>query len=194
MSIKGTFEQKGVWVAVYLISFFFVTKEVVYSVTGANGLVERGSLSIIGLVVGSMLGFGTHWMVRSGSHTLKAIVLVGAIAALGLSAKPLTAYVESLRYYTCDVCGFIAVDRNTHECGACGTKLLFDTSYTDGDKEDFIREEQLFWFMTDDSTQKVDFYESLEKVGSRKFIKDKQWKPIVTEREVFEYSRATWTE
>jgi len=85
---------------------------------------------------------------------------------------------------TCKVCGSIAV--LNQECLSCRSI----TYNQDLEKEftneiDYIKSEQLELFMTNDKNEKVEFYQG-EKDG---FERDKNWIPIVTEKEVIEYSR-----
>ena len=49
------------------------------------------------------------------------------------------------------------------------------------DKQEWLKEEQLFWFTIDSLTEKIDFYNPAIDEG---FVKDKNWRPMITEQEI----------
>lgn len=88
---------------------------------------------------------------------------------------------------TCKVCGSIAM--NSEKCLSCGTNCFNHELKKEFKNEiDYVKSEQLELFCTDDKHEKIDFYEE-EKDG---FERDKNWNPIVTEKEVIEYSRTNY--
>jgi hypothetical protein len=88
---------------------------------------------------------------------------------------------------TCKGCGRIAFKNN--ECLNCGIEAFDDELKQEFETEiEYIRDEQLEYFGTDDGTEKVEFYLEENEV----FQLDKNWKPIVTEEEVIAYSQENY--
>ncbi|UXE68803.1 MAG: hypothetical protein KA713_09610 [Chryseotalea sp. WA131a] len=193
MTIKETFEQKGAWELVYIVGFcgpiFAAISDLV------DNSIEKIPLTIIGLFISVGLGLGIYRLVKAKTHWIKSIVIVTSIICIILLSIPIQSFSKRLTYDTCDICGFVSVDKQTHECQMCVSKEWDDkmmTGYTD--KEQYIKEEQLFWFSTESSGEKVNFYIPEGERNKNKFPKDGNWKPLVTDQEVIEYSRKNWRE
>ena len=50
-------------------------------------------------------------------------------------------------------------------------------------KEEWLRDEQLFWFALDSLTEKANFYEPNDDEG---YKKDKNWKPSIAQKDLEE--------
>lgn len=88
---------------------------------------------------------------------------------------------------TCKICGKIALSEN--ECLSCRSDSFSKKSKADYLTElEYIKEEQLELFCTDDEFEKVNLFLN-EDDG---FELDKTWKPIVTEQEVTEFSKKNY--
>lgn len=88
---------------------------------------------------------------------------------------------------TCKVCGSIAA--NHTKCLSCGSDCFNDKLGEEFENETaYIKSEQLELFCTMEREEKIDFHEEA-KDG---FEKDKNWKPIVTNEEVIEYSKTNY--
>lgn len=95
---------------------------------------------------------------------------------------------------TCKICGKIAVKNssclhcfNSYETTDFENSLII-LSTDQIDKNNYIKsrikQEQLFWFSYNEMDKKVDFY-----YDCFVFETDRNWKPLVTEREVIEYNK-----
>ena len=51
------------------------------------------------------------------------------------------------------------------------------------DKQEWLKEEQLFWFSLDSLTQPIDFFKPALDEG---FYKDKNWKPIINQQDLID--------
>ena len=90
---------------------------------------------------------------------------------------------------TCKICGSIAM--NKKKCLSCDSNSFNNELKEEFKNEiDYIKSEQLELFYTNDKDEKVEFYGD-EKDG---FEKDENWKPIVTEKEVIEFSKINYWE
>ena len=88
------------------------------------------------------------------------------------------------RLKSCPICGSIAVDYKT--CKACGTKVWnsnFKKHYRN--PQDYIRKKQLDLFASlhKNSLQKIAFS------NNDTFELDKNWQPIVTQKEIIKQSK-----
>ncbi|MBX2897893.1 MAG: hypothetical protein KF763_20795 [Cyclobacteriaceae bacterium] len=193
MSIKETFEKKGTWELVYVVGFYIPIYLTISDIV--ENSVERIPLTIIGLIVSVGLGLGIYHLVRTKTHLRKTIVIITGFLTIVLFSISFQSYSKRLTYDTCEICGFVSVDRKTFECQMCVEKK-WDSSIMTGytDKNQYIKEEQLFWFRTESKTEKVNFYLPEGERNEDNYPKDKNWRPIVTEAEVIEYSQKDWRE
>jgi hypothetical protein len=193
MNIKAAFEKKGVWELVYVIGFYIPILATISDLI--DNSIERIPLTIIGLVLGVGLGLGIYRLIRTRSNWTKSIVILGGVIAVSLLSIPIQSYSKRLTHDTCDICGFVSVDRETYECQMCVSKK-WDEKLMTGymDKEQYVKEEQLFWFATENRNEKVNFYLPEGERNNDKFPKNESWKPLVTEKEVIDYSRKDWRE
>lgn len=83
---------------------------------------------------------------------------------------------------TCEVCGFIAVFEQ--ECLNCRTSLYDPDDEDYSSKEEYIREEQLWWFSTDEPDEQVDFFPEEDE-----FARDQDWSPVISKQEILAYSK-----
>jgi len=193
MSIKETFEKKGIWESVYVVGFFIPILGTISDLV--ENSVERIPLTIIGLVASVGVGLGVHRLIRSQTHLTKSIVILIGIVAISLLSNPIQSYSKRLTYDSCDVCGFVSVDKKTHKCQICASDEWNDelmTGYTD--KDQYVKEEQLFWFSTVSSAEKVNFYLPAGERNDDNFPKNENWKPLVTENEIIDHCRKDWRE
>lgn len=188
MNLKETFEKKGTWELVYVVGFYTPIMATISDLV--DNFMERIPLTIIGLVLGAGIGMGVYRLVRTKSNWTKSIVIVIGVIAISLLSIPLQSYSKRLTYDACDICGFVSVDRKDQECKVCASRVWDETLMTGyTDKEEYVREEQLFWFATRDSTEKVNLYLPEGERNDGKFPKKENWKPSVTQADVLDYSR-----
>lgn len=193
MTLKETFEKKGTWELVYVTGFYVPILLIVSDLV--EDTLQSTALMIIGIVVGAALGLGVYRLVRNSTHVTKSFVLlIGMLATIALSS-PIQSYSMKMKYDTCEVCGFVSVDKKTHVCQMCVSEKWDEQRMTGyADKQEYIEEEQLFWFATESATEKVNFHLPEGEKNKKQFLKDENWKPLVTEQEVIEYSRKDWRE
>ena len=85
---------------------------------------------------------------------------------------------------TCKICGFVALKNNT--CMNCKMSSFDPNTSEDENEETYIRNEQLDHFNTWEEHEKVNF-NFIEKDSA--FVRDNNWKPIVTKEEVIAFSK-----
>jgi len=115
--------------------------------------------------------------------------LLKKIPSSKLESKKIPYFLERVfsNLETCKICGSIAM--NKKKCLSCGSDCFNNELKEEFKNEiDYIKSEQLELFCTDDKDEKVEFYEN-EKDG---FERDKNWKPIVSEKEVIEFSKINY--
>lgn len=191
MSIKETFEKKGTWELVYVVGFYIPIMRTISDLV--NNSIERIPLAIIGLILSIALSLGIYRLVRTKTHLTKSIVIIIGVVAISFLSIALQSYAKKVTHEICEICGFISVDKETHECQICVSKEWNDKLMTGyAGKEEYIKEEQLFWFSTESSFEKVNFYLPDGEKNEVNFPKSGNWKPLVTEKEVIEYSRKDW--
>lgn len=109
-----------------------------------------------------------------------------------LNSDKIPTYLENVfsRLESCPICGFIALDID--RCFNCYSDR-YGKEQRDmyENKIEFIKEEQLFLFGTYEKDEPIEFYP--KPIDGFKFNKD--WKPLVTKKEVLEYSKINnWDE
>jgi len=193
MNIKETFEKKGTWELVYVIGFYLPIWATISDLV--ENSIERIPLTIIGLILSVGLGLGTYHLMKTKTHLIKSIVIIIVAVIISFLSLSFQSFSKRLTNETCDICGFVSVDKKTFECQICASEKWDDKRMTGyADKKQYVTEEQLFWFSTESSTEKVNFYLPGGERNDNKFPKDENWKPLVTENEVIEYSRKNWIE
>jgi len=87
--------------------------------------------------------------------------------------------------FTCKVCGMVAL--NKEKCLSCRSSRFNIKLEQEFENEiEYIKSEQLELFCTVEEDEKVDFYEE----QNDGFVRDKNWKPMVSKEEVKEFSKA----
>jgi len=132
--------------------------------------------------LGGLIGYGIYSFVRTKTDKTKILTATG-ILVVGIGfILTLDNFVKQ-DFQTCEVCGYKAVDINKSECNYCASQTwgkeksfgLYDN------KEEWLRDQQLFWFGLDEISEKANFYEPTVDEG---FKKDKNWKPIITQEDL----------
>ncbi|MDP1726240.1 MAG: hypothetical protein Q8M15_05610 [Bacteroidota bacterium] len=132
-------------------------------------------------LIGGLLGFGCYYFVKPKNITIKILALI-ILTTLSFTTIFI---VSKVKYQTWEICGYIAVDRKSEECNVCGNvtwekELTYDK---ETDKHLWLTDEQLFWFAIDSLNQPFDFYEPN---AQDNFLKDKSWRPNITEKDLAE--------
>lgn len=111
---------------------------------------------------------------------LKQPVDTNFIKACDLNSKQIA------RLVTCEICGYVALLPDSGYCFNCYNNIFDSTFQEISSKHNWLRNQQLYWFELDSQKEKVDFYFPKTDHG---FKKDIRWRPIVTEKEVRDFSK-----
>ena len=134
--------------------------------------------------VGALIGFGLYRLVRRKNTLIKALTAIGILIS-GVIFNFAANNINNSGLTTCEVCGYIAVDEEIMKCNYC-ISMTWDNekSHRNYDtKEEWLRDEQLFWFALDSLTEKANFYEPNDDEG---YKKDKNWKPSIAQKDLEE--------
>jgi hypothetical protein len=179
---KKTDIHNRVWTALFLVTPVVILSRL--SDTFADSSLNRILFAGLFGALGAFIGAGFSHLAKTKKTVIKTflvMLLIGlCVTTLTISSK-LTK--PSLR--TCEICGYKAVGRNKKQCQYCGSLPWEEQKKIKGyvDKQEWLKEEQLFWFRLDSLTQKADFYNPFLDEG---FEKDKEWTPVITERELID--------
>lgn len=129
--------------------------------------------------LGAAIGFGLYSLTKTKTDKTKIFLATGVLI-LGISSIMTVNNLTKQDFRTCEVCGYKAVDKDKLECNYCASHTwekeqsfgLYDN------KEEWLRDQQLFWFGLDETSEKANFHEPTEDEG---FKKDINWQPIITQ-------------
>ena len=113
-------------------------------------------------------------------------LLIQNIPSTKLKDSGIPEYIDQMfkNLKTCKICGAIAV--KSKKCLSCSSMKYNDELRIEFlDELEYIKSEQLELFSTDNEFEEIDYFLN-EKDG---FKRSSKWEPIVTEREIIEYSR-----
>lgn len=136
--------------------------------------------------LGAAIGFPLYWLTKDKSKSIKygtfglmAIGLIGTIMFFTNKTES-----EKRNLITCQICGYKALEKKGGECDVCIAQINNEFKDAEGylSIEELIKEEQLYFFSMEDNVtfQNPEIYKDLD----FEYLKDKNWKPIVTEEEV----------
>lgn len=113
------------------------------------------------------------------NDSTKSIIIKDTIKKIGI--------INNKNLKTCPVCGYISIYPDSNYCSLC-YKMVFDSISNNEEKRiKWLKMDQLNWFSAlYNENHKVDFYNPKINEG---YIKDSLWKPIVTEKEIIDYSK-----
>ncbi len=129
--------------------------------------------------LGAMIGAFTYQKINNKKTPIK---IIGLISITAFSAFLFIGIVKLSQpnYLTCEICGYKSLEKKKQECNICGnvTWKIEKKDNLYNSKQEWIKEEQLFWFGLEDSIQ---FFFPSQKGN---FEKDKKWKPQITEADL----------
>lgn len=166
-------KKEQIWWTSFIIipAIFFSATAEYFSDDSFTQILLAGLLSGIGAGIGGLV----YYTFKKRSKVVKIVSLICLTVILFILLIGVVKW-SQLDYLTCEVCGYKAFNEKEQECEVCGIadwKIeKLDSTYNS--KQEWIREEQLFWFGTEDS---LDFYLPLYKDN---FEKDKEWRPQIT--------------
>ncbi|MDF1698221.1 MAG: hypothetical protein P1U56_20400 [Saprospiraceae bacterium] len=137
--------------------------------------------------LGASIGFPLFWLTKDKSMSVKYGTFVFTVIGLiGIMAFILNNRTESDKrnLITCQICGYKAVEKKGGQCDVCIAQINDNFKDEEGyvSMEELIKEEQLYFFSMEENITFKDpeVYKDLD----FKYLKDKNWKPIVSKKEV----------
>ncbi len=129
--------------------------------------------------LGGVLGFGVYSLVKVKTIKVKTLATL-SVVLIGVGGLLLLNSFTKQEFETCEICGYIAVDVEELACEYCGepTWEIVQKFGVFSTKEEWMKEEQLFWFALDNESEQFSFYEPIEDEG---YKKDINWKPVITQ-------------
>ncbi len=170
-----------IWVAVFcVIPAVILTAMNDYFDVNSSKKAMIGSLLF---VIGVLLGYSIWRIVRYSAVNHK--IAAATVMSLALIFTSVTiSNAMSNRLHTCEVCGYKAVKGTEENCSLCGSEVwekLDRAALQTGDKNEWLKEEQLFMFMLDSVNQPISFYLTDNEDG---YEKDLEWQPIISEQDL----------
>ena len=143
-------------------------------------------LSMILGVLGAAIGFPLFWFTKDKSKSIKygtlGLMVIGLIGTIIFFANRTES--EKRNLITCQICGYKALEKKGGECDVCIAQINEEFKEEEGylSIDELIKEEQLYFFSMEDNVtfQNPEIYKDLDV----EYLKDKNWKPIVTIEEV----------
>jgi ribosomal protein L37E len=179
---KKTDIKEQIWTALFLVTPIIILSRLseLFADSSLNRILFAGLFGGLG----GLIGAGLLQLVKTRTTVIKTvsvILLTGFCITTIIVANKL----RKPTLETCEICGYKAVGTTKKECEYCGSLSWDEQKKIIGynDRQEWLRDEQLFWFSLDSLTQKVDFYNPIIDEG---FEKDKDWKPIITVKELID--------
>lgn len=149
---------------------------------GLNRILISGLFAGISAEIGTLL----YSKIKHAKSSIKGVSLI-MIFFVGILGIYLIDSIVKSNSLTCEVCGYIAVNKNNTECNYCFSETWEALDYKDEfeNKMEWLREEQLFWF-TDLGSNDSIFYFPREIDG---FKKDISWKPVINYNDIEKYKK-----
>lgn len=145
-------------------------------------LVEnRQNIIKVGIII-IVLVFTLIWIRISKTYSAKTSILKNTSCKTIKQSAELN--VDSSMLSTCEICGYIAVNPDSGYCLNCNNSILDSLTKNKFIKNSWLKRDQIYWFSSSVTSNKVDFYNPMNENG---FKKDINWKPMVLEREVLDY-------
>lgn len=177
---KKTNQKDQIWTALFLVIPVVILSNLSDSFTtnSINRILLAGLFGGLGGAIGALF----LYLAKTKSGVIKTS-LVALLFVLCMLTLVITAKFNKPILETCEICGYKAIDTTKKRCKYCGSLTWDEQKKIHGydDEQQWLKEEQLFWFALDSLTEKVDFYKPTVDEG---FVKDKNWRPLVTEKEI----------
>lgn len=178
--MKKTDIKDQIWTTLFLLTPVIILGKLgdIYTDKSINKILFAGLFGGLG----GLLGAGFLQLAKSKSTIIKTSLIV-LLIGLCVSAFVVAAKLNKPSLQTCEICGYKAVGKTKKQCEYCGSFPWDEQMKIKGydDKQEWLKEEQLFWFALDSLTDKIDFYNPQIDEG---FVKDMNWRPLVTEQDI----------
>ena len=151
-----------------------------------GGKTPEIAMSIILGGLGGAIGVTLYWLTKDKSKSIKygifGLMVIGLIGTMIFFPNRTESDKNNL--ITCQICGYKAVEKKGGECDVCITQINDRFKDEEGyfSIEELIKEEQLYFFSMENNVtfKNPSIYKDLD----FEYLKDKNWKPIVTIEEV----------
>ena len=168
-------QKEKLWLSLFVMvpSIILVNYgESIYE-SGLNRILATGFFG----AVGAMIGIKLFSKIKQKNTYLKVIHLI-LILCVGVIGMYLINLNTKSTNSTCEICGYIAVNKDKTECNYCFCETWEALDYKEEykNKIEWLKEEQLFWF-SDSLFNDSMFYFPIEDEG---YKKDNKWKPAIT--------------
>lgn len=174
--------KEQIWIAIFLVTPVIILAKLgeIYSNNTLNRILLTGLFGGLGGIIGA----GFLQLAKSKSTLLK-VSLVSVLIGLCVTIIVVATKLNKPTLLTCEICGYKAIGKAKKQCEFCGSFPWDEQKKNKGydDKQEWLKEEQLFWFALDSLTEKIDFYDPTVVEG---FEKDKNWRPSVTKEEIID--------
>lgn len=177
---KKTDIKDQIWTALFLVTPIIILGKLgdIYTDNSLNRILFTGLFSGLG----GLIGAGFLQLAKSKSTVIKT-TLISLLIGLCVTTIVAATKLNKPTLQTCEICGYKAIGTKKKPCEYCGSLPWEEQKKIKGydDKQEWLKEEQLFWFTIDSLTEKIDFYNPAIDEG---FVKDKNWRPMITEQEI----------
>ncbi len=178
--MRKTDIKDQIWTALFLVTPVIILAKLgdIYADSSLNRILFAGLFGGFG----GLIGAGFLQLAKSKSTVIKTS-LVLLLIGLCVTTLVVATKMNKPTLQTCEICGYKAIGTTKKQCEYCGSFPWDEQKKIKGydDKQEWLKEEQLFWFEPDSLTGKIDFYNPTIDEG---FEKDKNWRPLVTEQEI----------
>lgn len=173
--------NQQIWIAIFLVLPLILLSRLGNNFTD-NSFNQILFAGVFGLV-GAVLGGAVFQLIKTKTTVTKIISLL-LLIALCIGTLLVVEKLNKPTLQSCEICGYDAIEITKNKCDYC-ENIPYDQKKIKGykDKQEWLKEEQLFWFSLDSASQKVDFFNPAVDEG---FIKDKNWKPSITQQELID--------
>ncbi len=174
--------KEQIWTALFLVTPVIILSKL--SDQFADSSLNRILFAGLFGGLGGLLGAGLLQLVKTKTTFVKTISVI-LLTGLCVTTLIVVTKLNKPTLQTCDICGYIAISSDKKECGYCGTLTWDNQKKIKGydDKQEWLKDEQLFWFSLDSLTEPIDFYEPNFDEG---FYKDKNWKPTINQQDLID--------
>lgn len=174
--------KEQIWTALFLVTPVIILGKLgdIFADSSLNRILFAGLFGGLGGAVGA--GF---LQLAKSKPTFVKTSLVFILIGLCVTTLVVATKLNKPNLQTCEICGYIAITSDKKECGYCGALTWENQNKIKGfdNKQEWLKDEQLFWFSLDSLTQPIDFYKPALDEG---FEKDKNWKPIINQQDLID--------
>lgn len=181
--LKTRLRTLGSWLSMQVIPAGFMVFIALYLLQKTNLKFEIAMP--IGIVWGS-IGAAIHYLSIKRGQKFKLIMtglfLVVTIATAFTLERVFR--IDHSNLVTCEVCGFISLEKQHDLCPVCNVIFSEEeaTKEAYGSLEEYLKAEQMMYFVPNPVGSKVDFFAPIE--AGIAYRKDPNWRPSIKESDI----------